>query len=272
MSLETILESFGLSENESTLLVENAYFHHKEKTREEFQTLFENIARAYSCSQAEVIKAILAFPPFAGLNHERVVREGTEVYHDEKAVKKAILAFPPFAGYDHERVVREGTEVYHDEKAVKKAILAFPPFAGLNHERVVREGTEVYHDEKAVKKAILAFPQFAGLNHERVVRRIERLGRLVGKSKDEAREVILKRPAYAGYSAKRYLAAIDIGRKLHAQGQPPELLFRAFSAYYGKSPYVPGTRLRISKIAEYEKPPLMIAMENYNKKPLVRNH
>ena len=200
MSLETILESFGLSENESTLLVENAYFHHKEKTREEFQALFENIARAYSCSQAEVIKAILAFPPFAGLNHERVVREGTEVYHDEKAVKKAILAHP----------------------------------------------------------------QFAGLNHERVVRQKGKVGRIIGINQGEILRKILEKPVLAGYSAKRYLAAIDIGRELHGKGYAAKDIISAFFCYPAKSPYVPETKkLRISHVENYEKPPLMIAMEKY---------
>src|SRR3989344_2525757 len=168
--------------------------------------------------------------------------------------------------------------VFEIERSEASALFENPYFhhkgkSVAEFKELINDIANVYQwTTEAVKKAILTFPPFAGYDHERVVRRIERLGRLVGKSKEEAREVILKRPRYAGYSAKRYLAAIDIGRKLHAQGQSPELLFRAFSAYYSKSPYVPGTRLRISKIAEYEKPPLMIAMENYNKKPLVRNH
>ena len=69
--------------------------------------MFDNIAQVYGCSQAEVIKAILNWPQFAGLDHERVVREAAEVYNDEQAIKKAILKFPQFAGLDHERVVRQ---------------------------------------------------------------------------------------------------------------------------------------------------------------------
>ena len=237
MSLETILESFGLSEKESTLLVESAHFHHKEKTREEFQALFERVARAYDCSQAEVVKAILAHPPFAGYDHERVVREGTEEYHDEKAVKKAILAHPPFAGLDHERVVRQGTEVY---------------------------GNETNGNETAVKKAIPTFPPFAGLNHERVVRQKGKVGRIIGISQGEILRKILEKPVLAGYSAKRYLAAIDIGRELHGKGYAAKDIISAFFCYPGKSPYVPETKkLRISHVENYKKPPLAIAMEKY---------
>ena len=200
MSLETILESFGLSEKESTLLTENPYFHHKRKTREEFESLFERIARTYACSQAEIVKAI--------------------------------LTFPPFAGYDHERVVREGTSVYGNETAVKKAIPTFPPFAGLNHERVVRQKGKV--------------------------------GRIIGISQGEILRKILEKPVLAGYSAKRYLAAIDIGRELHGKGYAAKDIISAFFCYPGKSPYVPETKkLRISHVENYKKPPLAIAMEKY---------
>ena len=55
------------------------------------------------------------------------------------------MSSPPFAGLDHERVVRQGVKVYgvDNEDRFKKAVLSFPPFAGLDHERVVRKNTRL---------------------------------------------------------------------------------------------------------------------------------
>ena len=93
MSLEAVLQSFGIGKVQVVELASTSYFHHKKKSREEFESLFDTIAKTYSCSQAEVIKAILTHPPFAGYNHERVIREATKVYgtKNEENVKKVIL-------------------------------------------------------------------------------------------------------------------------------------------------------------------------------------
>ncbi|MDD5340808.1 MAG: hypothetical protein PHV13_06245, partial [Candidatus ainarchaeum sp.] len=152
MSAAGALQDLGYSRQDAESLAQHEYFHHKTKTREELLEVFQKIADVYGCDLDTVKKAVLKRPPFAGYNHERVVREATAVYGDEEAVKKAVLGFPPFAGLDHERVVREATEVYGDEGAVKKAVLAHPQFAGYDHERVVKEATAVYGDEAAVKK------------------------------------------------------------------------------------------------------------------------
>jgi len=219
--------------------------------------------------EAKVKKAVLAHPPFAGHNHERVVREATAVYEDEAKVKKAVLAHPPFAGLNHERVVREATAVYEDEAKVKNAILAFPQFAGLNHERVVREATAVYEDEAKVKNAVLGFPRFAGLNHERVVRQKTRLGRLAGLADKETIDIILCKPVLSSYSAKRYLAVLDVARTLNQEGFEMNGQMRELSINYcWVSPYVPGTkRKRISQVPDGEEPPLLTKL----RKSLRRN-
>ena len=102
---------------------------------------------------------------------------------------------------------------------IRKAILTFPQFAGLDHQRVIKGIKEAYRctDEQA-SKAILTFPQFAGYNHQRVIKQLSRLGRIVGLANDETKERILNRPVFASYSAKRYIAALDIGRHLHSEG------------------------------------------------------
>jgi hypothetical protein len=212
--------------------------------------------------ESKVKRAVLSFPPFAGLNHERVVSEATSVYGDESKVKRAVLIHPPFASYNHERVVSEATSVYGDESKVKRAVLSFPQFAGLNHERVVSEATSVYGDESKVKRAVLSFPPFASYNHERVVRQKTRLGRLIKLTKNEIIDKLLNKPVSSSYSAKRYLAGIDVCRNLKKEGFKMNTdMLKTFFNYYSKSPYVPNSnRRRISQVDDGKEPPLLIAM------------
>ena len=233
MLLEELV-SIGFEREEAQKLAESNSFYHKRKTRQELTDLFNKISGFYGWSFDEVKRAILSFPPFAGLDHERVVRQGIEVY-----------------GADN-------------EDKVKRAILTHPQFAGLDHERVVRQGIEVYgaDNEDKVKRAILSFPQFAGLDHERVLRQKTRLGRMAGLSNEEAVNYLLDSPVLAGYSAKRYLAAFDIGRQLEREGfVQDDKMLGAFFSLYMKSPYVPGfKRKRISQVISDKDPPLLMAM------------
>ena len=204
MLLEELV-SIGFSEEEAKILAESNGFHHKRKSSHELTDLFNKISGIYECSFEEV--------------------------------KRAILNFPPFAGYDHERVVRQGIAVYGDEDKIKRAILNFPPFAGLDHERVVRQKT--------------------------------RLGRIAGLTNEETIDYLLDIPVLAGYSAKRYLAAFDIGRQLKREGFPQDdRMLEAFFSYISKSPYVPGTeRKRISQVISDKEPPLLKTM----RKRLLKN-
>jgi len=236
MLLEELV-SIGFEREEAQKLAESSDFHHRKKSRQELTDLFNKISGVYNCTFGKVKKAILSFPPFAGLDHERVVKQGIEVY-----------------GADN-------------KEKVKKAILTHPQFAGLDHERVVREAVEVYGNKKGVKRAILSFPQFAGYDHERVVKQKRRLGRMAGLSDEETINYLLDIPTLAGYSAKRYLAAFDIGRQLESEGfQQDERMLNAFFSYYQRSPYVPDfKRKRISHvmrkgITDYKEPPLLKAM------------
>ena len=267
MLLEELV-SIGFNIEKARKLAGSSNFHHRKKTRQELTDLFNKISGVYDCTFKEVKRAILSFPPFAGYDHERVVRHGVEVYGagNEDKVKKAILSFPRFVGYDHERVVRQGIEVYgvDNEDKVKRAILSFPQFAGYDHERVVRQGVEVYGagNEDKVKRAILTNPQFAGYYHKRVVRQKTRLGRMAGLSDDEAINYLLDLPVLASYSAKRYLTAFDIGRQLEKEGFPQDdKMLKTFFSYHIKSPYVPDTkRKRISQAVSDKEPPLLEAM------------
>ena len=194
------LISIGFEREEAEKLVESHDFHHKRKNRQELTDLLNKISGIYDWTFDNVKKAILGFPPFAGLDHERVVREGVEVYgaNNKDRVKKAILGFPPFASYDHERVVRQKT----------------------------------------------------------------RLGRMTGLTDEETIDYLLDKPVLASYSAKRYLAAFDIGRQLEREGfTQDDRMLGAFFSYFGKSPYVPDfDKKRISQIEGYEDPPLLTAM------------
>ena len=203
MTLETILMRFGIVQADATKLVEYPHFHHKKKTYEELQDLFQTIQRVYSCSLEDVLEAVLKFPAFAGLDHARVVRDAVAVY-------------------------------------------------GVEH-------------EAEIKKAVLKFPQFASYDHSRVVRDAYRIGKYAGLSQQKIREKILNNPVLASYSAKRYLAGLDICRTLHQEGFSwDETMLRAYFSNITKSPYVPGSKKeRISHVENYQEPPLMIAMRKY---------
>jgi len=233
MLLEELV-SIGFNEKEAKKLAESNGFHHRRKNGQELTDLFNEICRVYGCTFDKVKRAILSFPPFAGLDHGRVVRQGVEVYgaDNEDKVKRAILIHPPFAGYDHRRVVRQGVEVYGAD------------------------------NEDKVKRAILIHPQFAGYDHRRVVRQETRLGRMAGLSDEKTVNYLLDTPVLAGYSTKRYLAAFDIGRQLKNEGfSQDERMLKAFFSYNNKSPYVPGTnKKRISQVISDKEPPLLIAM------------
>ncbi|MGV8152238.1 MAG: hypothetical protein ACP5OG_04085 [Candidatus Nanoarchaeia archaeon] len=233
MALEDLIK-LGYSEQEAEKLLLDVNFHHKTKSYNQLKDLFEDISGHYNCAINIIKNAILSFPPFAGLNHERVIKQGIEIYgiDNEDKIKNAILKHPQFAGYDHERVIKQGIEIYgiDNEDRIKDAVLSFPPFAGLNHERVVRQKT--------------------------------RLGRIAGLDEEQTKNYLLDIPFMAGYSAKRYLAAFDIGRQLREENfnQDREML-ECFFKYIAKSPYVPKTnRRRISQVQNYQDPPLLIAM------------
>src|SRR3989344_3760839 len=129
MLLEELV-SIGFNKEEAQKLAESNSFHHRRKTRQELTDLFNKISGVYDCTFDDVKRAVLSFPPFAGYDHERVVRQGIEVYgaDNEDKVKRAVLSFPQFAGYDHERVIRQGIEIYgrDNEDKIKKAILIHP--------------------------------------------------------------------------------------------------------------------------------------------------
>ena len=157
---------------------------------------------------------------------------------------------------------RDIAEVYDCTiKEVREMTLKFPHFAGLDHERVVANASKVYGDRGKVISAVMKFPQFAGLDHERVVRERIKLGRLVGLDRKEVIEKILANPVLAGYSAKRYIAGLDVGRQLAKEGLvTDEGMLDAYFSFVSKSPYVPGfKRKRISQAVGRE-PPLLKAM------------
>ena len=158
--------------------------------------------------------------------------------------------------------LRQAREVYGcTKKLLGQLILKFPQFAGLDHARVVREAVQMYGHEERVKEAVLKFPQFAGLDHARVVRQRTRLGRLVGLSNIGVITGILQNPVLAGYSAKRYLAGIDISREFVRQGHNPETIRTLYFTYISLSPYIPHTnKKRISQVTNYTEPPLMTAL------------
>ena len=95
---------------------------------------------------------------------------------------------------------------------------------------------------------------------------MSRLGRIVGVSEEDVKNSVIKNPVNAGYSAKRYIAALDIGKELRKEGFNGKEMLHSYMQNIFKSPYIPGTeRLRISQVVRggnlnYMTPPLMDMM------------
>ena len=200
-----------------------------------------------------------------GIEEAKKLAESTGFHHRKKTRQELTDLFNKISG------------VYNCTfEEVKRAVLSFPRFAGYDHERVVRQGIKVYGvvNKDKVKRAVLSFPQFAGLDHERVVRQKTRLGRMARLSDREVINYLLDVPALAGYSAKRYLAAFDIGRQLESEGfSQDERMLKAFFSYSVKSPYVPDTkRKRISQVVSDKEPPLLKAMRKRLERQFIRVH
>ena len=63
------------------------------------QTIYKS-ANIYNTTIDKTKKAVLSFPQFTGLNHQRVLDGLTQVYgeENENKIKKAVLSFPQLAG------------------------------------------------------------------------------------------------------------------------------------------------------------------------------
>ena len=151
----------------------------------------------------------------------------------------------------------ESSSFHHKNKTQKELIDIF--------DKISRTYFCTFED---VKKAILTHPPFAGLDHERVVRQKTKLGRIAKLSNEESINCLLDTPVLAGYSAKRYLAAFDIGRQLKKEGFSQDgNMLNAFFSYFIKSPYVPDSkRKRISQVVNYKEPKLLKSMRTRLKK------
>ena len=255
--------------------IKKVVFKHPQFAGLDHERVVNGIKDTYGWSKEDIKKVVFKHPPFAGLDHERVVNGIKDTYGwSKEEVGRVVFKFPQFASYDHQRVVNGIKDAYEWSKEdIKKVVFKFPPFAGLDHERVVGGIRDVYGWSKEdIKKVVFKFPQFASLDHERVMRKLGRIGRIAGLDEDTVKEKIMKKPFLAGYSAKRYLAMIDIVMHLRTEGElnDSRAVDRCLS-YVGKSPYVPGTDiLRVTqalKRGNYDAdPPLMVTLRNSMRK------
>ena len=185
-----------------------------------------------------------------------------------------MFKYPQFASYDHQRVVDGIKDVYGWSKEdIGRVVFKFPPFAGSDHQRKFEEIRDVYGWSKEdIRKVVFKFPPFAGLDHEQVIRKLGRIGRIAGLDEDTVKERIMENPILAGYSAKRYLAMIDIVMHLRTEGELSDRdAVRLCLSYCSKSPYVPGNyRLRVTqalKRGNYDAdPPLMVKLRKSMRK------
>jgi len=224
----------------------------------------DTICTIYRINSKTLNQIVEKFPPFAGLDHARVVKQASGVYGSANAsrIKEAVLKFPPFVSYDHTRVVEQASEVYgaHNVSRIKEAVLKFPPFAGYDHARVVEQACEVYgkNNVSRIKEAVLKFPPFAGYDHARVYRQKRKIGEMIGLNREQIIDYLLKNPANAGYSYKRDLARTDVARAISKDGvEITKEIIDWFLKNYMTSPYSPGSRLRISRAAGLPEPKLL---------------
>ena len=312
MTFQTTLIEAGFNKEAAEELADNEYFrqnfHNSKKSSEEILERINLIAAVYDTDTDSVRDAITKFPRFASLNHQRKVDEIRNVYgwskeevggvvfkfpafasYDHQRVVdgikdtygwskedigRIVFKFPPFAYLDHERVVNGIRDVYGWSKEdAGRAVFKFPQFAGLDHQRVVDEIRDVYGWSKEdIKKVVFKYPQFAWRDHHQVMRKLSRIGRIVGLDEDTVKEKIMENPILAGYSAKRYLAMIDIVMHLRTEGELSDRdAVRLCLSYCSKSPYVPGNyRLRVTqalKRGDYDAdPPLMVTLRKSMRK------
>ena len=271
MTLETTLIEAGFDKKAAKKLADDEYFRirYSNKSSEEILERINLIAAVYDIDTDSVRDAITEHPQFAGYGHQCKVDEIRDVYGWRKEdIKKVVFKFPPFAGYGHQCKVDEIRDVYGWSKEdIKKVVFEHPQFAGSDHQRKFDEIRDVYGWSKEdIKKVVFKYPQFAWRDHHQVMRKLSRIGRIVGLDEDTVKEEVMERPVLAGYSAKRYLAMIDVVMHLRTEGELSDS--RAVDlcrSYFSKSPYVPGNyRLRVTQALKrgnyYEDPPLMVTL------------
>ncbi len=231
------------------------------------ERVIKGIKAAYGFTDQQVSKIVSSSPSFAGLDHERVIKGIKAAYgFTDQQVSKIVSSSPSFAGLDHERVIKGIKAAYgFTDQQVSKIVSSFPSFAGYNHERVIKGIKAAYgFTDQQVSKIVSSFPSFAGLNHERVSQKLNRVGNLIGIDSEMIRAEILKNPALAGYSVRRYIAVIDVFRQLKREhdGISNDVMAHLWLRRSTLSPYVPDTdMLRVSQAVRrneyHEEPKLM---------------
>ncbi len=269
----------------------------------------EDVQRIYGLTADEAKNAIAKYSKFAGLDHEDSIAKVKEAYWlSTDEAKRLIPRYPQLADTDHTMVLKKMTAAfgcsmgiarraivdnpwfsvvnYNEKKEeVKNAygipakeavsiILADPHFVHHNHEALIKTVQSAYGCTR--DKAILSLlhkPKFATRDHNRKVRQLTRLGRLFGIDEEGVKDYMLSNLSLSGFSLKRFLAVIDVGRHLKLdKDEAQRVLQQHVRGRLYQSPYVPGTeKLRISRaerlglnIAE---PPLMEAMRNCLRNP-----
>lgn len=168
-----------------------------------------------------------------------------------EVIKKLFLKHPSFIFKNPKDSIKSLVKVYGRENKshIIDLILRHPQFISYNHKdnlEILAKLYEVGVDE--IKKVSLSHPQFLGYNHTRVIKQKSRLGRLIGLSDLEVKNLILKHPISAGCSYMRELGIFDVVRELKNQ-EGIDINLNQILNNYSRSPYVPNTnRLRLSKV------------------------
>lgn len=300
MALKEELVEAGFSDAQAKRLSGNDWFRRRNsrKTAADIRETVDGIKGAYGCTYEQAAKTVTSSPRFFSYNHAKAIKRTIKGYGctAEKA-KKMMISHPPIAYRDPKKSIKIVTDAYGcaPEKA-KAIIMSHPPFGCRNHQKGIKKVEDAYGCTTAeAKKMILARPEFlyrdhekgitnieeaygctreraisaihefapfVDLDHNRVIRQLSRIGRLAGLEGSEVKAGILEKPIRAGYSARRYVAAMDVARRLNREGISNEALFDSWKIYISWSPYVPGTnRLSMTQAEKSgkpnEEPPLM---------------
>ena len=114
MLAESELIEIGFSKEQAKSLLKDSDFVlvAKNKTKKDFEQRLKDAEKTYNVSREQVVRAVFSFPPFAGLDHARVLRQLVDVYGvSREQVVRAVFSHPRFAGYDHARVLRQASRL-----------------------------------------------------------------------------------------------------------------------------------------------------------------
>ena len=116
MSLKETLTEAWFSESEAERLANDDWFaqRNSNKSAKEIKEKIKTIANTYLTTEAAIRKAVLSFPRFVGLDHQRVLQGIKDAYNcTAEQASKAVLSHSQFANLNHQRVLQGIKDAYN---------------------------------------------------------------------------------------------------------------------------------------------------------------